>query len=363
MSGPAVGRVSRSTGRWTRAVKPLRRGAAAALLGGLLAGSPACTEDKGDLPTAPGRLAASFTLEADPPAIPADGISTSRITVRITSDDPDPSRLTVAFSTDAGTLVGGTTNAQGEQELAADAGTRAAAVELRSSLAANTTAHVTARLVAAGVAKTTAVRFDPADTASVIRFVAPPARGQADGASSHPLEVEVAPTFAIGTQIRFTTTRGLFLPEAMTEVTRAVDGAHRVVAELQSPDTPATALVTASTPEGVPASARIVFDPALPDFIQVSIPAQTVAAGGMVAVTATFLRDPGRGLVSAGLPVTFAATTGSFANQTAVLDQEPRIATADYLPGAAAAGTAVTITVRAAGGGATGSTVVTVTGS
>ena len=44
-------------------------------------------------------------------------------------------------------------------------------------------------------------------------------------------------------------------------------------------------------------SARIVFDPALPDFITVSTPAQTVAAGGMVTVTATFLRNPGRGLV------------------------------------------------------------------
>jgi hypothetical protein len=363
MTGPPVGRVSLLTGDRGRAATLLRRGAAAALVGGLLAGSLACTQDKGDLPTAPARLAATFTLAADPAAIPADGISTSRITVRITSDDPDPSRLTVAFSTDAGTLVGGTTNAQGEHEVGADAGTRTAEVQLRSSLAANTTARVTARLVAAGVAKTVAVRFEPADASSVIRFVAPPARGQADGESSLPLVVEVAPSFAIGTQIRFTTTRGLFLPEALTEVMRAVDGAHRVTVELQSPDTPATALVTASTPAGVPASARIVFDPALPDFIQVSTPAQTVAAGGTIAVTATLLRDPGRGTVSAGLPVTFAATVGGFANQTAVLDQEPRTATADYLPGAAAAGTEVTITVRASGGGATGSTVLTVTGS
>jgi hypothetical protein len=300
----------------------------------------------------------SLSTEGGATTLPADGVSRLRLVAEI-SPRADLDNRTLAFSTTAGTLVGGTPGTGGEQEVQADSQGRAT-IELRSAQQVGD-AVVTARVKqVAGLTRQVVIGFVSADPDSVIRFVAVPASAPADGATLSAFTVELSPALPLGTSVQFQTTLGVFAPEAAASVSRAADGSFRATADLESPATLGTARIRATASQ-VTREATIEFRRALPDLV-------TVGTGGKfqvmandtdtVTVTGTFLRDLGQ--VTAGTVATFraadatGATIGFFRDVTTIGSDGQ--ATAVFHPGSTAYRGRVTITVGAAESRVTGTT-------
>jgi hypothetical protein len=332
---------------------------------GLLAAVPwaAACHETGDYTPTEARVARFLTLaSADGrTALPADGVSRLLLVATI-SADAEPGRRTIAFSTSAGTLIGGQAGADGTRQVTADA-TGRALIELQSASQIGD-AIVQAQVAAVPeLVRQVLISFVEADPGSVIRFVAAPASAPADGATLTTFTVQLAPTLPVGTEVTFTATQSGFGAAATPTVTVPVDGSFRASADLESPAAIGSARVTASA-AGFSEDTRIDFHRALPDLITVAVSAAQVpaSADGSVTVTGTFLRDVGT--VTAGTVATFSAVdssgapVGQFRNVTVVGQATPNVATADFFPGATAVRGLVTIVVGTAEGSATGTGVV-----
>jgi hypothetical protein len=331
---------------------------AGALLASTLLAANRCYERKDYEPT-PGLIEATLALSTagGVTSLPADGISRLRLVAQI-SPAADLGNRTIAFSTTAGTLLGGTPGTGGEQEVQADSRGQAS-IELQSAQRVGD-AVVTARVKqVAGLTRQILITFTAANPDEVIRFVAAPASAPADGATLTAFTVAVSSSLPLGTPVQFQTTAGAFAPEGTASVSRAADGSFQATAVLESPATLSTALVRATASQ-VTREATIEFRRALPDRITVATGGKfQVMANGTdsVTVTGTYLRDVGQ--VTAGTVATFRATdaTGAaigFFRDVTVVGANGQ-ATAAFIAGTAAYRGRVTITVGTADGAVTGS--------
>jgi hypothetical protein len=185
---------------------------------------------------------------------------------------------------------------------------------------------------------------------STLRFVNPPAAPlPADGATSTPITVAVAPQLA-SQQVAFTTTLGTIAP-----ATANVDTGGLASAALTSPTTIGTALVTA-TVGGLSRVLAVQFSPALPQQLTLGVdnPVLTASATSKAVVTAQLLRIPGQ--VTAGAVASFAATddkgnsVGLFASSQ-VAAGAGGTATTQFFPGTGTPPGRVTLTVTTPGEG------------
>jgi hypothetical protein len=148
---------------------------------------------------------------------------------------------------------------------------------------------------------------------------------------------------------------------------------HTATAGLMSPKTPGAATVSATLAasggvNGFSRQTLIRFDTALPEIITVQVDNLELAPGGKTHVTAHFSRRVG--LVTANMVALFSATNssnspvGGFENVTVVQPgpgTTDSVATADFLPGAAATPGQVTIRVGTDPVSVTGSTMIAIT--
>lgn len=243
-------------------------------------------------------------------SVPADGVSRLGLVAQL---DPraDLNKRTVIFSTTAGTLVGGNPSlVTGEREVAAD-GTGRATIELVAAQQVGPAVVVAKVKEVPGLSRSLAIGFTAADANGVIRFVVSPSSAPADGATKTIFTVEVSAALPLGTQVAFATSGGQFAPENSSSATRPIDGSFRATAELVSPATIGTGIVSA-TANQVTRQATISFVRALPDRILVSTGGKVTAKAGLddpVTVTASFQRDIGQ--VTQGTVAVFTATDSS----------------------------------------------------
>src|SRR5262245_44433466 len=188
-------------------------------LAGLALGAGRCYDRNQYEPPALIEETLSISTEGGVVSIPADGVSRLRVIARITPR-ADLDKRTVVFSTSAGTLVGGNPGANAsEREVVADS-SGLAAIELQSGLQVGTAALQARIKEVPGLARTLAVSFTSADVDGVIRFVASPGSAPADGASRSTFTVQVSSSLPLGTEVRFQTSGGQFVPENSSTATR-----------------------------------------------------------------------------------------------------------------------------------------------
>jgi hypothetical protein len=336
------------------------------LLAVLLLTTGGCYKQGNYSPTDP-QVAGALTLStADgTQSISADGLSRLTLVARIAAN-ADSDKRVITFTTSSGSFVGAAAGSGATIDVTAGSDGRALAI-LQSSQRVET-AIVTAAVKGAGtVSAQLQIRFTAPSPDDVIRFVAAPATAPADGATVTLFTVAVSPSVSTGT-VTFTSTAGAFPP---TPVPIGID--HTATAGLTSPKTPGVAAVSAtlntgSGSNGFSRQTSVRFDPALPNVITVVVDNLTVMPGGKVHVTAHLTRPVGQ--VTANTVVVFSAKdasgndVGGFENVTVVqpgASASDSIATADYLPGAAAAPGPVTIFVGTDPPSVTGSTTITVT--
>lgn len=256
-------------------------------------------------PTEPDQISMLLSMEVSADQLPADGLSEITITATLTSEDPDPNRLTVQFETTGGTLLQGTAVESCETsgavsciQVEADRATLVATAQLRSSTTEGPVT-VAAILVAVGTRVSQTVAFVSGE--QVLSFRGTPAHGEADGETAIEVIVTADARLAPGTIIKIEASNGVFVSGSPTvELPLALD--HKVVAQLRSRAEPGTALLTASVPSETLAPARyeITFGVALPSTIQVES-ASTVEVNGAVDLGAEYFRSPGAGSVTEGL--------------------------------------------------------------
>jgi hypothetical protein len=289
-------------------------------------------------------------------SLPADGFSRLRLEARLVGD-ADFDKRAVVFSTSSGTLDGGVagTNCGGCRQVTAD-GSGRAVIDLVSSQQAGTAVVTASPVSAPGVSASLAISFGPAQPDETVQFVAAPDRAPADGATLSTFTVGISPSLPPASRtVTFQTTTGTFVSTGTTTVQVAADAGGLASADLVSPRQITTARVTA-TVNGVTRQAAIRFERALPNVITaaVDMPIAPAAAGTVIQVTATLLRNVGT--VTDGTVVTFRATrpdgtpVGLFTNVTTTTNG---MATANFLPNTTTPGT-VTITVGAQDTGVTG---------
>jgi hypothetical protein len=331
----------------------------------LLLVTGSCYKQSNYSPTDP-QVAGALTLTtADgSQSISADGSSRLTLVARIAAD-ADSDKRVITFTTSSGSFVGA---AAGGTTIDVTAGSDGRALAILQSSQRVETAIVTAAVKgSATVSAQLQIRFTAPSPDDVIRFVTAPATAPADGATVTLFTVAVSPAVSTGT-VTFTSTAGAF---PSTPVPIGID--HTATAGLTSPKTPGVAAVSATLNTGTGSNGfsrqtSIRFDPALPNVITVVVDSLTVMPGGKVHVTAHFTRPVGQ--VTANTVAVFSARdaggndVGGFENVTVIqpgASASDSIATADYLPGAAAAPGPVTIFAGTDPPSVTGSTTITIT--
>jgi hypothetical protein len=244
-----------------------------------------------------------FDVAVSRNAIPADGFSTTRVTVSLKQLGTLQQRL-VKFETSAGTLLGAGLMNPHQANVPADSN-GIAAVELQSDKTIGT-ARLT--ISALDATREVPIAFVPADSTQIITVTADPAVVAGDGATSIILIARVAPNLPSGRRsVTFRTTLGQFLPGRRDEFSIDADASNAARATLVS-SAIGVGRVTA-TVDGTTADATVQFAVAMPDRIFVSPSASTLRSGESTLVTVTLFRNVGE--VSPKLQVNYAAFTAT----------------------------------------------------
>jgi hypothetical protein len=332
----------------------------------LLVTALGCYKQSNYSPTAP-QVAGALTLASlnGAQSIPADGLSRLTLVAAIAAN-ADGDKRTITFTTSSGTLVGAA--AGNGTSLDVTAGSDGKALVVLQSSQRVETAIVSAVVKGSPtVSAQLQIQFTAPSPDDVLRFVAAPASGPADGQTVTLFTVAVSAAMSTGT-VTFSSTAGSF---PATPVQIGID--HLATAGLTSPKTPGVATVSAtlnvpgSSNNGFSRQIPFRFDLALPEVITVQVDNLQVMPGGKVQVTAHLTRSVGQ--VTANTVATFSATDGSgkpvqgFANVTVVqpgTGSTDSIATADFVPASTVAPGPVTISVGTVPASVTGSTTITV---
>lgn len=156
------------------------------------------------------------------------------------------------------------------------------------------------------------IRFVPAPTDSILRFVEAPETALADGQSLTRFSVQISPLLQREEDrfVVFATTLGSFVFSVGDSATVAVraDADGVATATLRSPTTFDEAFVRASVVKGFNQQRMVQFDWAGPDSIIVRTEQNrlSLAAGEQMQIEAELIRSDGRGQVTEDLEVTFA---------------------------------------------------------
>ncbi len=294
-----------------------------ALVAALVVSATGCYRGSDYSPTEPGVL----VLTADATSIPADGVSRTGLTVTITSRASTAHRV-IAFSTTAGSFVGGTGTTATDREVTVDADGRGT-IQLQSSTN-DETASVTARAKdLPATQQQVSVHFVLPASGDVIRFVASPASAPADGAtvSTFSVSVPIAQNISSASRnVTFQTTAGTFLPDG-TSIAVPLDTTGTAVVQLRSPSQIAISVVRATT-SSFTAQTQISFTRAQPDSIEVKLGKFSVQPKLTDSVTINVQLRRGVGTVTAGAGLTFSAvdasggTIGLFQPQRTVADDK-----------------------------------------
>jgi hypothetical protein len=228
-----------------------------------------------------------YEVVVNPPAVPANGFSTSRVTVQLKRLGT-PQQRVVKFEASAGTLIGAGVTTPHSANVQADAD-GLAAVDLQSEKSPGL-----ARLLitALDTTREVTIEFVPADPGEIITLSLQPSSVAADGTTPITAIAQVAPALPSARRsVTFRTTAGKFLPGSGDSFTIEADGSNTARAVLVSAVT-GVARVTA-TVDGTSASTTAEFTEARPDSLFVSVSAATLEADDSTKVTVTLLREVG----------------------------------------------------------------------
>lgn len=300
-------------------MRSVRRALAAALV----AAATSCYRGSDYSPTDPGVL----VLTVDATSIPADGVSRTGLTVTITPRASTAHRI-IAFSTTAGSFVGGAGVTATDREVTVDADGRGT-IELQSSTN-DEIANVTARAKdLPATQQQVSVHFVRPAAGDVIRFVASPASAPADGATVSTFSVSVPIAKSIlstSRNVTFQTTAGTLLPDG-TSITVPLDATGTAAVQLRSPSQIVTSIMRA-TISSFTAQAQIDFTRAQPDSIEVKLDKLSVQPKLADSVTFHVQLRRSMGTVTAGAGLTFTAfdasggTIGLFQPQRTAADDK-----------------------------------------
>lgn len=333
------------------------------LLAILLLVAGGCYKDSSYSPTDPQVTGALTLAPADGTlSIPADGVSRVTLVATIAAD-ADSDKRVITFTTSSGSFVGASSGTTVDVTAGSDG---RALVILQSSQRVETAIVTAVVKGSANVSAQRQIQFTAPNPDDVLRFVTAPAAAPADGQTITLFTVAVSPSVTTGT-VTFSSTAGTF-PVATVQI--GID--HTATAGLMSSKVPGVGTVSATLNSGggnggFSRQIPFRFDVALPNVISVVVDSLTVMPGGKVHVTAHLTRPVGQ--VTANTVAVFSATdangndVGGFENVTVVqpgASASDSIATADFLPGAAAAPGPVTIFVGTEPPSVTGSTTITV---
>jgi hypothetical protein len=244
-------------------------------------------------------------------SLPADGFSSTTVRATIPAD-ADTGKRTLVFTTNVGTIRGGTT-VNGAQEVPVD-GSGAAEVQLVS---AGTPDVARIRVSVKGVASITreaSVRFVPVVANDMIAFDAAVDTALADSASLSTFRVRIAAGLPAGKRtVKFTTTGGVFATNQQKTIDVEADQSHMATVRLRSPVERGSAHVTASV-NGVTIGRDIQFVQAIAEEILVDAGASSIKPGAETTVTARLIRDTG--VPSLNTAATFTSTKADSANVT-----------------------------------------------
>jgi hypothetical protein len=220
-------------------------------------------------------------------AIPADGFSTSQITVTLKRLGTPQQRI-VKFEASAGTLIGAGVTDPHAANVSADAN-GVASIELQSE---KTLGIARVAITALDATQEIAILFVQADPVQIVTLSLSPSSTAADGASPINATAHVAPGLpAARRSVTFRTTVGKFLPGDSDSFTVDADGSNAASAVLVS-TVAGVARITA-TVDGTTASASGTFTPALPNSLFVSVSASVLHSGDSAQITVTLLRKVG----------------------------------------------------------------------
>jgi len=243
-----------------------------------------------------------FDVSVSRSSLPADGFSTSLITVTLKKLGTVQQRA-VKFETSAGALVAPGQASLRAVTITADGAGRAV-VELQSD---RTVGTARVRVTAFDVGYDFTVTFTSADPSEIISVSVDPSSVPADGATPVVISARIASSIpALRRSVTFRTTLGQILPTTIVEA----DGSNLARVNLVSATT-GVARITA-TVDGVSADTTAQFTTAWPDRVIVAPDAVQLKSGGSTTIRVTLLRTTGA--VSPRLEVAYsAAATGGAA--------------------------------------------------
>ena len=242
-----------------------------------------------------------FDVSVGSPSIPADGFSTTPITVTLKRPGTVQQRA-VKFETSAGTFIAPGQAVSRAVTLTADATGRAVA-DLQSD---KTVGPARVRVTNLDLPFEFTVNFTAVNPSSIVTVSTSPSSVPADGATAVLVSATVAPGLPAGRRnVAFRTTLGTVTP-AVVEA----DGSNVARATLVSTTT-GTARITA-TVDGSSADATADFTVSLPDRIIVAPVNAEVSATRPNTIRVTLLRTIGS--VSPRLEVIYSATTSAGAS-------------------------------------------------
>jgi hypothetical protein len=261
-----------------------------------------------------------FDASVSQTSIPADGFSTTVITVRLRRFDILQQR-TVTVETSAGVLIAIGQQSSRTVTVTADS-TGKAEVELQSEKTAGT-ARV--RVTSRDVLQEFAITFTPVEPAQIITVTTERSSAPADGVTPLGVSARVASGLPAGRRtVTFRSTLGQLIPMVIE-----ADGSNVAHASLIS-GTTGMARITA-TVDGTTAKTTAEFSVALPDRLYVSSDAATLRSGESTTIHVTLIRSAGT--VSPNLRVSYSARTGtgaSFGSFSAVTLAQNSVSTAAF---------------------------------
>lgn len=266
-----------------------------------------CYHENDYSPTDPGVLVLSVTGSD---TAPADGNSRIHLTARITPEAAQTKR-TIAFSTSAGTLLGGTGTSATEKTVDVDI-SGVARIDLQAPTTAQTVT-VTARVKDQPIVQQISLSFTAVKPEAIVQFVTAPLSAPADGATESLFTVFVPNAQNLEPaqrNVSFTTTSGKFLPDNAPTASVPINAAGQASVALRSADVATNGIVRA-TINGGTAEVRIEFTAAPPELIELTPDKGVLEAkfADSVIIHAKLRRRVGK--VTAGTFVTFRATTNA----------------------------------------------------
>lgn len=294
------------------------------------------------LPSSPD-FSGALVLSVSASSIPADGISRVQITAQITGA-ADTDKRRVRFTTTDGDFPGTNGASLGQTRDADVDSTGAVTVDLRSSTLP-VTATVTAQVldtsdeanlvVIESLITRITVDFVAPDPGGILRLTASHASGEADGASVVFFHADVSGSVPLADRsVTFTTTLGEFVSGTLSnnnqQTVIAADIGLRATATLRSPGEVGRANITA-TAANTTRELQFQFFPARPDSIVVQLGHGKLERGGteQTTVTVTLSRREGRGTVTEGTKVRYAAFEKAYGQPLDLLFQNETVSDAN----------------------------------